>query len=51
MPGEITAMTNGNVADDVQNSVLNAVQNGTAKNLESTNINTRAMKNEQWCDF
>ena len=45
-PEEITPTTDGSGHNDVSN-----VQNGATNNLETTNISTIAMKNEQSCGF
>ncbi len=50
MPEEITTATDGSVIYDAQNDVSN-VQIGATNNLETTNISTRAMNNEQSCGF
>ena len=43
---ELITATNGSVVDDAQNNVSN-VQIGASNNLETTNISTGTIKNEQ----
>ena len=51
-PEKVTTATNSeqSVIDNMQNNVSN-VQIGASNNLETTNVNTGATKNEQSCGF